>query len=70
MPGILSTIFYSMNKATRYIIRRELHALLELKKTKRLWHIPLLATLSVGVPLLTGLFLGRLNDGILACQAD
>lgn len=56
-----------MKRRTRYIIRRELHALLELKKTERLWHIPLLAALCVGIPLLTGLFFGRLHDAILAC---
>lgn len=56
-----------MNRRTRYIIRRELRSLLELKKTERLWHIPLLAGLCVGLPLLVGLFFGRLNEALLAC---
>jgi len=56
-----------LNRRTHYIIRRELHALLELKKSERLWHIPVLAALCIGIPLLVGLFFGRLNDAILAC---
>lgn len=57
----------ALNRRTLYIIRRELRTLLELKKTERLWHIPLLAALCVGLPLLAGLFFGRLNDALLAC---
>ncbi|WP_242916415.1 FUSC family protein [Pontibacter liquoris] len=40
--------------------------LFELRKTERLWHIPVLASLCVGVPLLIGYYFDRLNYGILA----
>ena len=40
--------------------------LFELKKTERLWHIPVLASLCVGLPLLIGYFFDRLDYGILA----
>lgn len=49
------------------LIVKELRSLTELKKTERLWHIPLLTSFSVGIPLLTGFFLENLEAGILAC---
>lgn len=51
---------------TRFI-KSEFHALLELKKSERLWHIPVLASLCVGIPLLIGLYFNRLDYGIIAC---
>lgn len=65
--SVHATSISTLNRRTRYIIHRELQALLELKKSERLWHIPLLAALCVGIPLLAGLFLGRLTDALLAC---
>src|SRR5687768_11681188 len=44
-------------------------SLFELKKSERLWHIPLLASLCTGIPLLTGLYFDNLRYGILACTA-
>lgn len=44
-----------------------IRSLFELKKTQRLWHIPLLAAWSTGVPLFIGLLAGRLDFGLLGC---
>lgn len=49
------------------VIRDEWHALFELKKTERLWHIPLLASICTGIPLLLGHLGGHLDYGALAC---
>ena len=46
-----------------------LKSLFELKKTERLWHIPVLASLCAGIPLLIGLYYNKLNYGILSCTA-
>jgi hypothetical protein len=51
----------------KQLIKAELKSLFELKKTERLWHIPVLASLCVGIPLLIGLYFDRLNYGLLAC---
>lgn len=40
--------------------------LLEFKKTERKWHLPVLAGLCIGVPVLGGYFTGHLQDGKLA----
>lgn len=53
----------------KYVIRREIRALFQLKQTERLWHIPVLASLCVGVPLLIGLYFNRLDYGLLSCSA-
>lgn len=55
-----------LERITR-IAKEELRLLFQLKKTERLWHIPLLASLCTGVPLLLGYFGGRLDYGVLAC---
>lgn len=49
------------------IIADELAALFELKKTERLWHIPVLASVCVGVPLLVGWYFEQLQYGVIAC---
>lgn len=49
------------------VVKNELRSLLELKKSERLWHIPVLASLCVGIPLLIGLYFNRIDYGILAC---
>ena len=51
------------------IIRNLFTSLFELRQTERLWHIPLLASLCVGVPLLIGLYFQNLGYGILSCTA-
>lgn len=51
------------------IIKTEAKGLLTLKKTERLWHIPVLASLCVGFPLLVGYFTDRLDYGLLSCMA-
>lgn len=43
--------------------------LFEVKQTERLWHIPLLASLSSGLPILAGLYFGHLPYGLLASTA-
>lgn len=57
-----------MNRITYYAIK-QFRSLFELKKTERLWHIPVLASLCVGIPLLIGYFYNRLDYGILSCTA-
>lgn len=56
-----------MNGGIQQGIKREIKALFELKKTERLWHIPVLASLCVGLPLLAGLYFDKLSYGIQAC---
>lgn len=56
-----------MVETLKNFIGRELKQLFELKKTERLWHIPVLASLSTGIPLLIGFYTGRLDYGIQAC---
>lgn len=58
-----------MDDNLKIILAREIKALFELKKTERLWHIPVLASLCVGIPLLVGYYFDRLDYGILACIA-
>lgn len=47
-------------------IRPVIHSLFEVKQTERLWHIPVLASLCVGIPLLVGLYFNQMAYGILA----
>ena len=58
-----------MNDRLKILFVSEIKALFELKKTERLWHIPVLASLCVGIPLLVGYYFNRLDYGILACIA-
>ncbi len=57
-----------MNSIKELIVE-EIKTLFLLKKTERLWHIPLLASLCTGIPLLIGYFLNDLSSGVLACIA-
>ncbi|UYQ95178.1 FUSC family protein [Chitinophaga horti] len=57
-----------MKPTIRQIILQEIKTLFELKKTERLWHIPVLASLCVGIPMLAGWYFGRLDYGLLACM--
>ncbi|MET0298532.1 MAG: FUSC family protein, partial [Flavitalea sp.] len=52
---------------TKFSLKQEVQEFFRLGKTERLWHIPVLAAIGVGSPLLTGYFLGRLDFGILSC---
>ena len=58
-----------MNDNLKILVVSEIKALFELKKTERLWHIPVLASLCVGIPLLVGYYFDRLDYGILSCLA-
>lgn len=46
---------------------KEIQQLLTIKKSERLWHIPLLASIATGVPLFAGLYFDNLDYGKLAC---
>ncbi|MBA4849390.1 FUSC family protein [Emticicia sp. BO119] len=52
----------------KYIIQREVGFFFQLRKSERLWHIPVLASICTGLPLLVGYYLGRLDYGTLACM--
>ncbi len=52
----------------REIIYREVKVLFQLKKTERLWHIPALASLCTGLPLLIAYYFSRLDLGVLSCM--
>ena len=53
---------------SREIIHREIKALFQLKKTERLWHVPALASLCTGLPLLIAYYFSRLDLGVLSCM--
>lgn len=46
-----------------------MHSLIAVKQTERLWHIPLLASLCAGIPLLAGLYFNQMSYGILGSTA-
>lgn len=50
-----------------HLIQQESKTLFQLKHSERLWHIPLLAMLSAGIPLLIGWYVDNLQAGLLAC---
>ena len=58
-----------MFNKVKYYLSLQIKSLFELKQTERLWHIPLLASLCVGVPLFIGFFLNKMDYGILSCTA-
>jgi uncharacterized membrane protein YgaE (UPF0421/DUF939 family) len=49
--------------------KRMLKQLFEIKPTDRKWHLPVLAGLCVGIPVLAGYYTGNLQDGKLASMA-
>ncbi|MDR0229616.1 MAG: FUSC family protein [Flavobacteriaceae bacterium] len=49
------------------LIQQESKTLFKLKHSERLWHIPVLAMLATGLPLLTGWYFNNLSAGLLAC---
>jgi len=56
-----------MSSDLKQTIKREVKLLFQLKQTERLWHIPVLASLCTGLPLMIGYSIDRLDYGILAC---
>lgn len=55
-----------MKLRIRKKIREDIFRIFEFRKSERHWHIPILASLSVGIPLFTGYFLDNISNGILA----
>lgn len=51
-------------------IHKELNNLFFLKQTNRKWHLALLASICIGIPLLIGLFFENLKYGLLASQGS
>ena len=58
-----------MTARKHHIMGSLFRSLFELRQTERLWHIPLLASLCSGIPLLIGLYFQNLSYGILSCTA-
>jgi len=57
------------NKSVKQLIKQEINAFFKLRQTERLWHIPVLASLCVGIPLLVGLYFDNLKSGLVASMA-
>ncbi len=57
-----------LNFNKRFVVQ-ELNYLFQFRKTERLWHIPFMASLCTGIPLLIGLYFNNLQNGVLACIA-
>ncbi|PWA10788.1 FUSC family protein [Flavobacterium laiguense] len=53
-------------KSFKHLFLQEIKAFYKIKQTDRLWHIPVLASLCIGIPLLTGLYLENLKYGLIA----
>lgn len=51
---------------TRKKFHKDILSIFQFRKSERHWHIPILAALSVGIPLFIGYLLGNLSNGILA----
>lgn len=56
-----------MANTLKQVLLRETKLLFQLRKTERLWHIPVLALLCTGLPLLLGYYIGRVDYGVIAC---
>jgi uncharacterized membrane protein YccC len=50
----------------KHLFLQEIKAFYKIKQTDRPWHIPLLASLCIGIPLLTGLYFENLKYGTIA----
>ncbi|MNU25638.1 hypothetical protein D3C71_139880 [compost metagenome] len=50
----------------RQELRKEIRAFFHLNKSNRVWHIPVLAALSVGIPLIVGLLTGNLKNSLVS----
>ncbi|HET7733046.1 MAG TPA: hypothetical protein VFK73_04335, partial [Paludibacter sp.] len=57
------------NKSVKQLVKQEINAFFKLRQTERLWHIPVLASLCVGIPLLVGLYFDNLKSGLVASMA-
>lgn len=58
-----------MQLFNKRIVIQELNYLFQFRETERLWHIPLLAALCTGIPLLIGYYFNNLSSGVLSCLA-
>lgn len=47
-------------------IKKDIHSIFAFRKSERHWHIPILASISVGIPLLIGYALDNIPNGVLA----
>ena len=47
-------------------LQQEVRAFFQLNKSNRAWHIPVLAALSVGIPLIAGLYTGNLKNSLVS----
>jgi len=56
-------------RTIKEIVTQEVKAFFRLRQTERLWHIPVLASLCVGLPLLLGLYFDNLKSGLTASLA-
>ncbi len=56
-----------MNIFNKRFVIQELNYLFQFRETERLWHIPLLAALCTGIPLLIGYHFNNLSAGVLSC---
>lgn len=56
-------------KSIKKILEREIKNFFQVKQSTRLWHIPVLAALCIGTPLLVGLYFDNLKSGLLASLA-
>jgi len=53
-------------RSVKESVRKEIKGFFKIKQTDRVWHIPLLAALCIGIPLLAGLYFGNLQAGLTA----
>ncbi|WP_434777887.1 FUSC family protein [Neisseria sp. Ec49-e6-T10] len=51
------------------ISKDDLKSFIQFRQTERSWHVPILAALCIGMPLMTGYFLDKVEDGILASMS-
>lgn len=58
-----------MNSKFKQLVVEEINYLFKLKQTESLWHIPFLAALCVGIPLLTGLYFNQMKPALLSSLA-
>ena len=58
-----------MSKGYPNVIQAEFKALFHFNESKRLWHIPILAGICVGLPLFIGLALDQMADAMFASMA-
>lgn len=50
-------------------MKEDLKTFIQFRETDRIWHVPVLAALCIGVPLMVGYFLNNVENGILASMS-